>query len=1432
MKIRADQVSICKKAAWMLRGKFIVLLIASICLCSLAMRAKAMEYSFSDEVQINVNGSDVITSQAAGDMPFVDSKEVPETVREIGVIEDVLEFSCGLAGIKINGLWGFVDTAMNIVIEPQYDSVQSFGTYSGDTVGYAEVSKDGKRGFINKNGHEVIPVQWDKIVKYANFDVMKVELGGKYGLIDIKGNIISEPQWDSISSFSGDVAIIQKGELFGAINTDGHIIIEPKWPEDRFHQGIGISIKGNDGYQWLLSDGQIIGEQYIGIGQFSEGLAWFRSQKDYLYEYVDETHELALKVYLCGYVDATGEVVIKPVWQDAFDFSEGMARVLMNRKYGYIDKNGNLTIPLVWDFAYDFKDGYAIVIKDDKMGVINKAGEAIVSAAWDQVQYAYVDYSDAVLSSVYPNKHLFYICQNEKWGLIDSSNRIIIEPQYERAPVYRGYGLFQVQNGLLGFVDVFGQEVMPPMMKRLTSFTDGLARFMQNGKWGYINTNCEVVIPPEYEMANSFGNGFASVCQDGKWYFIDPYGNKLLPVRSTNESPAFKDMGYQTNANDYTYEYFTNADGITTCTITGYTGTDTELVLPSHAPDGTVVTAIGWEAFGGIEYHQEEIEGHPGIFQRVNDDENHNARITSVTIPPTVTLIEDGAFEYCKSLKSIEIPDSVTEIGSDAFRNCESLTEIMIPDSVASLESFALAYCTSLEKAKISCQLDILNSTFVGCTSLTSIEVPSGVKMLSNTFRNCENLTHIDMSDSTELTSISRFTFYGCRKLQNVHIPDGVQSLGMEVFSGCTGLQTLSIPSSVTEIGADLFIGCTPGIKVYVDSGSYAEQYCAGLEGITLVRNNASEETPLEPDTTKNEDSIDALPFAYEIVRRYRWNGNSYYEANLLENYNGVSASNLSANTYFFMDDSYQIVTDAVALTKLYTMHMFAECKNIIYNDYYNWMNASQIWGKTSLNFMSEEQIFRNIGSATGGIVRAIYSGGASAIADTVNYILSNATDSDIMSSLLQMAFIDQQLNNLKEVSQDMLDRLQLMNDSSYNYDEIAQTLDLYKYSAVCYESARSVCIPIIEGILGKYESDWEVGISYLGELAKSATSSALPELKMFYTFFGMMHSGELSKANFISLLNDVLSLFEEYNIINYGLGYFSGALDAYETIYGVNADVIDRQYKITQNYYLSVDEMLNTQLYTNHCLLAGEGIPSEKEQLPQESMAVPVDPPENLWGIWSGIIDGYNAQLHISGKVITLIPDMTFPELGFPGQIVKKDDKLYLELYFLSDQPLGSFPIQANGNKMTLNYHYYLKRNTDGNPSTTSKPTTAPSIVFSNPSETDSQIIVKPSPPPISERWHSGTAQGFAGPVAVDILLDEQGAITDISIGDDSFCETMGFGMQALDDAFQAQFIGLIPPLELEDIDALSMATYTTNAVLQAINSAVEESSSLLKEE
>ena len=61
----------------------------------------------------------------------------------------------------------------------------------------------------------------------------------------------------------------------------------------------------------------------------------------------------------------------------AANFSEEVARVLVNGKWGFINTAFEFFIEPVYDFASDFRSGFAYIWKDDKLMIINRNKEII-----------------------------------------------------------------------------------------------------------------------------------------------------------------------------------------------------------------------------------------------------------------------------------------------------------------------------------------------------------------------------------------------------------------------------------------------------------------------------------------------------------------------------------------------------------------------------------------------------------------------------------------------------------------------------------------------------------------------------------------------------------------------------------------------------------------------------------------------------------------------------------------------------------------------------------------------------------------------------------------------------------------------------------------------------------------------------------------------
>lgn len=95
--------------------------------------------------------------------------------------------------------------------------------------GYAIIEHNFKYGMIDDNANIVLKPQFDTIEHAYGANLYEVRKGMKYGLIDKKGNFILQPVYDSIIGFYEGAATIIKGDLYGAIDDKGRILFKPQF---------------------------------------------------------------------------------------------------------------------------------------------------------------------------------------------------------------------------------------------------------------------------------------------------------------------------------------------------------------------------------------------------------------------------------------------------------------------------------------------------------------------------------------------------------------------------------------------------------------------------------------------------------------------------------------------------------------------------------------------------------------------------------------------------------------------------------------------------------------------------------------------------------------------------------------------------------------------------------------------------------------------------------------------------------------------------------------------------------------------------------------------------------------------------------------------------------------------------------------------------
>ncbi|GMH83374.1 hypothetical protein TrST_g4361 [Triparma strigata] len=96
-----------------------------------------------------------------------------------------------------------------------------------------------------------------------------------------------------------------------------------------------------------------------------------------------------------------------------------------------------------------------------------------------------------------------------------------------------------------------------------------------------------------------------------------------------------------------------------------------------------------------------------------------------VDIPEGITIIGQGSFDGCISLKEIKLPKSLTSIGGGSFAHCSSLEEVdLLHTNILELGREVFRYCTSLKEMKVPDSLQTLgDNVFYNCSKL----VPSNI---------------------------------------------------------------------------------------------------------------------------------------------------------------------------------------------------------------------------------------------------------------------------------------------------------------------------------------------------------------------------------------------------------------------------------------------------------------------------------------------------------------------------------------------------------------------------------------------------------------------------------------------------------------------------------------------------------------------------------
>ena len=222
-----------------------------------------------------------------GDEKFSVEEAIFKETRSSCKYDSIWGFSEGFAAVELDGKWGFVNKQGEEVVPCKYDDVEEFSE------GFAQVELNGKSGFVNEQGEEVVPCKYDDVEEFSE-GFASVKLNGKWSFVNKQGEEVVPCKYDYVAGFSEGFASVELNGKWGLVNKQGEEVVPCKY--------------------------------------------------DYVYT-----------------------------------FSEGFAQVKLDGKWGFVNEQGEEVVPCKYDYVGYFSEGFAKVELDGKWGKVNTRGEEF----WD-----------------------------------------------------------------------------------------------------------------------------------------------------------------------------------------------------------------------------------------------------------------------------------------------------------------------------------------------------------------------------------------------------------------------------------------------------------------------------------------------------------------------------------------------------------------------------------------------------------------------------------------------------------------------------------------------------------------------------------------------------------------------------------------------------------------------------------------------------------------------------------------------------------------------------------------------------------------------------------------------------------------------------------------------------------------------------------------
>lgn len=468
---------------------------------------------------------------------------------------DEISFDAGVIKVCKGNLWGLYKTDGTGIFAPKYEFIEKFDGQ------YAKVFLNGKYGYINSLGEEIVPTVWEDTTFFSEGYAAVKNSNGYWGFVNEDGNVVIGCAWNGAGAFyKGKAWMINSTGMSGAINSNGSIVIpfiyEPIWGCDYFtgplySEGFAAVRKwGFSRYLVLDENGKAISDSiFDNIESFKNGQAKFMQNGIFGLARLSES-KTAVIISIAAKYTALSQVHSNP------DLFKGIISVNWPQQAEITDKDGKIIVPLGTFNVSDISNGrimtyYYTQDFANSYGLYDFAGNVIVKpGVYERLSYvtdnilcyqkkystvkSNVNSSSSVVSSSVSSTVSSSVSSTVSSSVSSTvsssaSSTVSSSPSSSTSSNPSTGGGNDPYYGICGFINVNGESILSETFDYIEPSADqGFIKVFKNGQYGCLDLNLNTIVEAVWDEIKFAGEGFIAVCKNNKWGFAEIATGRMI----------------------------------------------------------------------------------------------------------------------------------------------------------------------------------------------------------------------------------------------------------------------------------------------------------------------------------------------------------------------------------------------------------------------------------------------------------------------------------------------------------------------------------------------------------------------------------------------------------------------------------------------------------------------------------------------------------------------------------------------------------------------------------------------------------------------------------------------------------------------------------------------------------------------------------------